>query len=233
MSETFVRLKPRDEWRAGLRQGPARSRRCARRSTEIPGVRFNFSQPIKDNVEEAVSGRARPGRAQDLRHRSRRRCATTLEQARRRSPSVPGIVDLDLYRDATRAAAADRARPRGARARRASPSSDAQDVVETALAGKVATDLWEGERPVPVRLMLPVARARRRQRASATLARADAPAAAACRCASSRSIDDRDRRGRHQPRSATAAVLALKFNVEGRDMGSVVKDAHRGRRRET
>jgi len=24
--------------------------------TEIPGVRYNFSQPMKDNVEEAVSG---------------------------------------------------------------------------------------------------------------------------------------------------------------------------------
>jgi len=35
--------------------------------TEIPGVRYNFSQPMKDNVEEAVSGRARQGGAENFR----------------------------------------------------------------------------------------------------------------------------------------------------------------------
>ena len=33
---------------------------------------------------------------------------------------------------------------------------DAQRTLETALAGRVATTMWEGERPVPVRLMLPL-----------------------------------------------------------------------------
>ena len=55
MSETFIRLKPRDEWRPGYDKERLIDEMRAS-LTEIPGVRYNFSQPIKDNVEEAVSG---------------------------------------------------------------------------------------------------------------------------------------------------------------------------------
>src|SRR5262249_15267527 len=55
MSETFVSLKPQSQWRAGVTsENLVESMRNLLR--EIPGVRYNFSQPIKDNVEEAVSG---------------------------------------------------------------------------------------------------------------------------------------------------------------------------------
>jgi cobalt-zinc-cadmium resistance protein CzcA len=55
MSETFVRLAPEDTWRAGWNKD--RLIQAMRASlVEIPGVDYNFSQPIKDNVEEAVSG---------------------------------------------------------------------------------------------------------------------------------------------------------------------------------
>src|SRR5215468_2560815 len=55
MSETFVRLKPPDEWRPGLTKD-ALVEQMRKSLVEIPGVEYNFSQPIKDNVEEAVSG---------------------------------------------------------------------------------------------------------------------------------------------------------------------------------
>ena len=55
MSETFVRLKPKSEWRHGLdKKRLIHEMRAS--LTEIPGVRYNFSQPMKDNVEEAVAG---------------------------------------------------------------------------------------------------------------------------------------------------------------------------------
>ena len=55
MSETFARLKPREQWRPGLTSHQLVAEMRASLS-EIPGVKFNFSQPIKDRVEEAVSG---------------------------------------------------------------------------------------------------------------------------------------------------------------------------------
>ena len=55
MSETFIRLKPRSEWRPGIDKKALIDEMRASLS-DIPGVRYNFSQPMKDNVEEAVSG---------------------------------------------------------------------------------------------------------------------------------------------------------------------------------
>ena len=84
--------------------------------TEIPGVSYNFSQPIKDNVEEAVSGvRGKVvlkifGTDLDV-------MKTTLEQASRRWQGARHRRPRSVSRR-HRAAAADRARPRGAGARR-------------------------------------------------------------------------------------------------------------------
>ena len=66
--------------------------------TEIPGVRYNFSQPMKDNVEEAVSG-VRGKVVLKIFGTDLARMRTTLEQAKEALKTVPGIVDLDLYRD--------------------------------------------------------------------------------------------------------------------------------------
>ena len=80
-------------------------------------MRYNFSQPMKDNVEEAVSG-VRGKVVLKVFGTDLARMRTTLEQAKEALKAVPGIVDLDLYRDVTDAAAAGALRPAGARARR-------------------------------------------------------------------------------------------------------------------
>ena len=99
MSETFARLKPREQWRPGY--DSARLVAEMRDSLqEIPGVKFNFSQPIKDRVEEAVSGvrgkivlKAFGTDLVSMRE--------TLLSAKEVLGDVEGVVDLGLYRDAT------------------------------------------------------------------------------------------------------------------------------------
>src|SRR6266404_5465825 len=53
-SETFVIMKPEKEW------GTVRSKEqivdAMRAALERPGIDLNFSQPIKDRVEESISG---------------------------------------------------------------------------------------------------------------------------------------------------------------------------------
>src|SRR5438046_10573351 len=99
MSETFIRLKPVREWRPGYDK-----RRLIDEMrdslTEIPGVRYNFSQPMKDNVEEAVSG-VRGKVVLKVFGPDLARMRTTLEQAKEALKALPGIVDLELYRDAS------------------------------------------------------------------------------------------------------------------------------------
>jgi cobalt-zinc-cadmium resistance protein CzcA len=219
MSETFVHIAPRETWRAGWTKD--RLTEAMRASlTEIPGVSFNFSGPIKDNVEEAVSGvRGQVvlkifGTDLDVMKR-------TLEQSVSAIGKVKGVVDLGLYRDAS-VPQLQIVLDRGSLARSGINVNAAQDVVQTALGGTVATTYWENERPVPVRLIFPVGEREDEARIGNILV----PTAS----------------GGHVPlrevarvdkavgkaaitREANSRVLALKFNVEGRDLGSVVTES--------
>src|SRR5262249_31725247 len=147
MSETFVRLKPEGQWRKGLsRDALVEQMRAS--LTQIPGVQYNFSQPIKDNVEEAVSG-VRGKVVLKIFGNDLEKMRASLEQARGALAGVPGIVDLDLYRDSM-VPQLQIVLDRAALARAGIAVDDAQDVVETALAGKVATSMWQHDRLVPV-----------------------------------------------------------------------------------
>src|SRR5262249_2932089 len=56
-TEYFVDLKPKDKWRPVFRQNKEELVAAMDRELErIPGALWNFSQPIADNMEEAVSG---------------------------------------------------------------------------------------------------------------------------------------------------------------------------------
>ena len=219
MSETFIRLKPVREWRPGYDK-----RRLIDEMrdslTEIPGVRYNFSQPMKDNVEEAVSG-VRGKVVLKVFGTDLARMRTTLQQAKEALKAVPGIVDLDLYRDVTTPQLQVRF-DRQALARAGVSMEDAQRTLETALAGRVATTTWEGERPVPVRLILPLAVRDDVEKIGAVTVATESGARVALRDLAEVRVAE----GLASiNREGNARYLALKFNVEGRDMGSVVKDA--------
>jgi cobalt-zinc-cadmium resistance protein CzcA len=56
-AELFVDLKPKEEWRPAFHQDKDELIAAMNREVEkIPGVTWGFSQPISDNMEEAVSG---------------------------------------------------------------------------------------------------------------------------------------------------------------------------------
>ena len=219
MSETFIRLKPVREWRPGYdKKRLIHEMRAS--LTEIPGVRYNFSQPMKDNVEEAVSG-VRGKVVLKIFGPDLARMRTTLEQAKESLKSVPGIVDLDLYRDATTPQLQVRF-DRQALARAGVAIEDAQRTLETALAGRVATTMWEGERPVPVRLLLPLDVRDDADKIGAVTIVAESGARVPLRDLASIQITN----GLAAiNREGNSRYLALKFNIDGRDMGSVVQEA--------
>ena len=56
-TEYFVDLKPKEQWRQVFREDKVELIAALDRELEkLPGVLWNFSQPISDNMEEAVSG---------------------------------------------------------------------------------------------------------------------------------------------------------------------------------
>ena len=219
MSETFVRLKPREEWRPGYDKDRLADEVRAL-LTEIPGVRYNISQPIRDNIEEAVAG-VRGKVVLKVFGNDTGVMRDALERARLRLANVKGIVDLDLYRDATVPQLQVRL-DRDALARAGIPVATANDFIGTALAGKVATVFWEGERPVPVRLLL-IAKERENDRTIGELA-VPRPGGGSVPLRDLATITVATGAANIY-REGNIRYSALKFNVEGRDMGSVVDDA--------
>ncbi|MBL0220611.1 MAG: efflux RND transporter permease subunit [Myxococcales bacterium] len=221
MSETFVHLKPVEAWRQGMtKEGLVEAMRS--QLEQIPGVQFNFSQPIKDNVEEAVSG-VRGQVVLKIFGTDLEAMRATLDRAKTALSSVPGIVDLDLYRDSM-VPQLQLGLDRQALARAGVSIEDAQELVETALAGKVVTSMWDNDRMVPVRVALPAA-----ERADPELVGSIAvPTADGGRLPLRELAHIELAQGRASiNHEANSRVLALKFNVAGRDLGSVIVDAQR------
>src|SRR5947208_16326729 len=54
-AETFVIMKPESEWHTGRNKEQVVEAMRAKLQKR-PGVEYNFSQPIKDRVEESISG---------------------------------------------------------------------------------------------------------------------------------------------------------------------------------
>src|SRR5262249_4488355 len=111
---------------------------------------------------------------------------------------------------------------RAALARAGINVSAAQDVVRTALGGDVPTEYWQNERPVPVRVIFPVPEREDEERIGNILVPAadggHIPLREVARI-------DKAMGKAAINRESNSRVLALKFNVEGRDLGSVVADA--------
>ena len=219
MSETFVHLKPRGEWRPGvIKEHLVEDMREA--LSAIPGVRFNFSQPIKDNVEEAVSG-VRGKVVLKIYGDDLEKMRGTLEEAKARLKTLPGVIDLDIYRE-SQVPQLQLELDRPALARQGITVDAAQDTIETAMAGRVVTELWQGERPVPVRVILPGTERTEMEQIGNLMI----PTPAGARVPLKELAAMRIERGRTSiEREANRRFLALKFNVEGRDLGSVVHDA--------
>ncbi len=143
-AEFFVPLKPFDTWPAGLTKEKLVDELQAEFSSEFFGINFNFSQYIQDNVEEGLSGVKGANSIKivgpDL---------ATLEQIAKAAiaemAKVPGITDLGAFwvlGQPNLNIKVDRERA----ARYGLNVSDANNVVQAALGGTVATMLLEADR---------------------------------------------------------------------------------------
>jgi heavy metal efflux system protein len=230
-AETFVMMKPESDWHTG--RSKEQVVEAMRHELEKrPGVEYNFSQPIKDRVEESISGIRGQivvkiyGEDLSLMHEK-------LEDVRRILAQTRGSRDVEIYRAGTaQHVVADI--DREAIARYGLQVQDVEDVVEAGFGGHVATDVWEGERRVPVRIKLPVAD----EGDASALGRLDIPigdgdSAGQARLPLSSLADVHVDTGRTQiNREQGGRFLALKCNIEGRDMGSFVEEAQSRARRE-
>lgn len=217
-AKTFVIMKPEDDWQTGR----SREAVVAAMRTELekrPGIEYNFSQPIKDRVEESISGvRGQVvvkiyGEDLNLMHERMLQVRDILSQVR-------GARDVEVYRAGTaQHVVADI--DRDAISRLGLAVRDVEDAIESAFGGKLATEVWEGERKVGVRVKLPTPE----QGDVSTVSMLSIPAGDA-RVPLSAIANVHADRGRTQiNREMLGRFLALKCNIEDRDMGTFVQEA--------
>ncbi len=142
-AEFYVDLAPREEWKTA-RTRDALSDAINRKLSQIPGIEFNFSQVIEDNVNEAVSGIKGelgikiygddPAVLQELAEK----VASVLQ-------GIPGAADVSGERLSGQPQI-QIAMDREAIGRYGLSVSDVETVIETAIGGAVATQVLEGEK---------------------------------------------------------------------------------------
>src|ERR1700729_2698644 len=156
-AEFFVPLKPFDTWPAGVDKEKLTQQMTEALEQQFPGVDFNFSQYIQDNVEEAASGVKGEnsvkvyGNDLETLEKTADRIAAVLAK-------VPGITDLAVLHSLgqpTIRIDVDRVRA----ARYGLAPGDINAVVQAAIGGQSAGDLYEGGSdrhfPMMVRLAAP------------------------------------------------------------------------------
>jgi heavy metal efflux system protein len=151
--ELFVPLKPYDEWRTGYGKDNLIADVQKEFSEELPGISFNFSQYIQDNVEEALSGVKGANSVKIIGHDQ-----NVLEdlalKAQREMAQVRGMADLGIFHI--------QGQPnlnvevnRDKAARYGLNTGDVNTVIQAAMGGASATTLLESDRSWNVQVRLP------------------------------------------------------------------------------
>ena len=220
-TEYFVDLKPKEQWRPAFHQNKDELIAAMQRELDkIPGVNWGFSQPIEDNMEEAVSGvkgeLATKVYGEDLKvlEEKANHIVTVLS-------SVKGVQDLGVFRSLGQPNINFEVnRQRAARYR--INVSDVQDAIQTAAGGNSLTQVLQGEARYDLVLRyLPQYRSSKETIENIRLL---APSGERVSLAQLCSIQEQEG-GSEIYREGNERYVAIKYSVRGRDLGSAVEEA--------
>jgi cobalt-zinc-cadmium resistance protein CzcA len=217
MAEVFVDLKPPTEWKRGLSKEQI-IEEMDRNLDALLGIETSFSQPIRDNVLESISqidGQVVIKVFGDDSAALRRKAREML----RAISDVPGVQTAVIDRAGEVPQALieiDRARA----ARYGLNIGDIEDVIEIGLAGKAATELWEGEKHFSIVVRLPEG-----QRSLSNLKQVLVDTPDGLHIPLEQVAHFRETSGSMNiSRENGTRLSAISVFIKGRDMGSVVSD---------
>lgn len=220
-TEYFVDLKPKDEWRPAFHQNK-RDLTLAidKQLSRFPGVIWNYSQPISDNMEEAVSG-VKGELAVKLYGDNLRTLESTAEQIQNQMSKVRGVADLGIFRIVGQPNL-NFTVDREAAARWGINVADIQDAVQTAVGSNPVTQVQQGEARYDVTLRYQ--KQYRDTREAIEDVRLLSPSGERVSLAQLTHVSTDDG-AEAINRERGQRYIAIKFSVEGRDLGSTVKEA--------
>lgn len=218
--EIFVKLKPLAEWRPQITTLDELTAEMARNLSDVPGIDYNFSQPIRDNVAENISGQfgqiAVKIYGDDL-----VQLQAAADKTRDVIAAVPGAADVGVVKASESPQIVVHLK-REALARYDLDMADVQDYLETGLNGHVASELWEGQRRFDISVRLPpTSRSDPQSIRSMRLPLKDGSvipmsAVADVELGTGRAAITRENGKRY---------VGVRMNVRGRDLGSFVAEA--------
>lgn len=220
-TEYFVDLKPKEQWRPVFHQDKERLIAAMQRELDkIPGVVWNFSQPISDNMEEAVSG-VKGELATKIYGDDLKVLEGKADQIVAVMRKVKGIEDLGVFRvlgQPNLEVSVDRLQA----ARHQINVADVQDAIQTAVGGNALTQVLQGEQRYDlVMRYLPEYRSTREAIENIRLL---SPTGERVSLAQLCKIEVRDGASEIY-REENQRYIAIKYSVRGRDLGGAVEEA--------
>ncbi|MBV8251458.1 MAG: efflux RND transporter permease subunit [Chitinophaga sp.] len=150
--ELHVDIYPQTEWKSGISKEELIKRMNAKLEG-IPGITLNFSQPIMDNVEEAVSG-VKGSLVVKLFGDDFKIVEEKEDQIEKILKTVRGIEDLGILRNMGQPELRINL-DQQKMALYGVTTEDANSVIEMAIGGKAATRIYEGEKYFDLRIRYP------------------------------------------------------------------------------
>jgi len=219
--EFFVDLLPKDKWRPAFHQNKELLIAAMDRELEkIPGVFWGFSQPISDNLEEAVSG-VKGALAVKIYGDDLKTLEAKGDQIVGVMRDIRGVEDLGLFRVLGQPNLNFEV-DRDQAARFGINVSDVQDAIQTAVGGNALSQVLVGEQRYDLVVRyLPQYRDTTEAIKKIRLLSPTGERVSLAQLTKS-SVSDG---GSEIYREANARYVAIKFSVRGRDLGSTVEEA--------
>jgi cobalt-zinc-cadmium resistance protein CzcA len=217
--EFHTELKPKDEWTTG-RTKDELIETMKTRLAQFQGINFNFSQPIMDNVEEAVSG-VKGSLSVKIYGYDPYVLEAKAKEVYGILKKVRGVEDLGIIG----LVGQPELRIELNQAKMAAygvATRDAQAVIEMAIGGKAATQMYEGERRFDIRVRY----ATEFRQSEDAIGNLLVPTINGTKVPLKLISEIKNETGMaFLYREDNARFIAVKFSVRGRDMGSTVNEA--------
>ena len=220
-TEYFVDLKPRKEWRPQFHGDKEKLIAAMDQEVEkIPGIDWGFSQPIADNMEEAVSG-VKGELAVKIFGTDLKELESKASEIADVLRTVPGITDLGVIRVLGQPnvnLVVDRQKTD----RYGINVADVQDAIQTAVGGNPVSQVLQGEQrfDLVVRFQEPF------RRTLDDIANIRILAPSGERVALGQLCDIKIEDGASMIyREGNSRYIAIKYSVRGRDLGGAVEEA--------
>jgi cobalt-zinc-cadmium resistance protein CzcA len=220
-TEYFVDLKPKQEWRPIFHEDKDQLIAAMQRELDkIPGAVWGFSQPIEDNMEEAVSG-VKGELATKIYGDDLKTLEGKADQIVAVMRQVSGIEDLGVFRvlgQPNLNVTVDR----DAAARYQINVADVQDAIQTAVGGNALTQVLQGEARYDLVLRyLPQYRDTKEAIEKIRLLSTTGERVSLAQICKIQVADG----GSEIYREGNQRYIAIKYSVRGRDLGSAVEAA--------